>query len=299
MRFLIIKTGETELLRDSAIGGVSDGEVFRSGVLLSRLVPDNEVYWYGVPGKLQALFPPVENLHFIDILEEVQKPDVIFYLERTQIPFPEEWASKVKGFYFDGNRWRTRPRFPELENLIDSNDNSRHSHPHWLYKLCGMQWRGEPYWSYIRIQGGNLRKRPLVGLNPRVGLKWPQKAWPMECWWSLAKKLQSAGYEVAWQPGGTMVGYADWIYNLDLLISVDTLGLHVALGGMVPVIGLFGPTSPKEIPKWGVGLWLWERGGKMTHSVERVFFAAQRYLKSIKSGYVKGIIETSLLDDMS
>jgi len=28
-------------------------------------------------------------------------------------------------------------------------------------------------------------------------------------------------------------------------------------GGRVPVIGLFGPTYPTEIPRWGVGLWLW------------------------------------------
>jgi len=87
MRCLIVKTGETELLRDSKIEGISDGEVFRSGVLLSRLLQRHDVYWYGAPKKLQALFPPQHNLHFVDSFEDIGEPDVVFYLERTDIPF--------------------------------------------------------------------------------------------------------------------------------------------------------------------------------------------------------------------
>ena len=295
MRCLIVKTGETELLRDSKIEGISDGEVFRSGVLLSRLLQRHDVYWYGAPKKLQALFPPQHNLHFVDSFEDIGEPDVVFYLERTDIPLPDKWKSKVRGFYLDGDHWRTNPQVPELEDIIYSTGRKvRLSHAHWLYKLCGMTWSGEPYWSYLRISVGERRKVPLVGLNPRVGLKWPQKAWPMERWWSLAKKLQNQGYEVTWQPGGTMQSYVDWIYDLDLLISVDTLGLHIALGGRVPVIGLFGPTYPTEIPKWGVGLWLWERSGKMAHSVDRVFNVARNYLGAIRGGYRKGQYDISL-----
>jgi heptosyltransferase-2 len=300
MRYLIVKTGDTELLRDSHLEGISDGEVFRSGVLLSRLLPrDNEVYWYGVPKKLRALFPPRQNLRFVDSFDEVEEPDEVFYLERTEVAIPKKWETKTRGFYLDGHCWRTVPRFPELEDVISSGQgSSRYSHPHWLYKLCGMTWRGEPYWSYLRVQVGETRKTPLVGLNPRVGIKWPQKGWPMERWWGLSKKLNALGCKVTWQPGGDMQSYVDWIYNLDLLISVDTLGLHIALGGGVPVIGLFGPTSPEEIPKWGVGFWLWERGGKMTHSVDRVFDATRRYLRAIRSGHIKGHPGTSLLNDM-
>jgi heptosyltransferase-2 len=53
---------------------------------------------------------------------------------------------------------------------------------------------------------------------------------------------------VSWQQGkNNLFEYMDWIHSCRVIISHDSLGLHMAFAFGKEAIGLFGPTDPKEI----------------------------------------------------
>jgi heptosyltransferase II len=91
-----------------------------------------------------------------------------------------------------------------------------------------------------------------IGLNYIVGSKWPQKAMPVEKWRELEKALSQDGYKVSWQQGiNDIYAYMDWINSCRILVSNDSLGLHIAFALKKKVVGLFGPTDSKEIYLYG------------------------------------------------
>jgi heptosyltransferase-2 len=57
-----------------------------------------------------------------------------------------------------------------------------------------------------------------------------------------------------------LLEFAGFISLLDLVVSSDTLGMHLAIALKKPVIALFGPTCPQEID-------LYDRGAKLFKGV--------------------------------
>ena len=75
---------------------------------------------------------------------------------------------------------------------------------------------------------------------------------PMEKWKELEKKLSKAGFKVSWQEGLTdLYEYMDWVNSCKVIISQDSLCIHMALAFKKMIIGLFGPTDPQEIYSYG------------------------------------------------
>ena len=279
MRILVIKTGETELLVDSPKEAISLGEAFRSGVILSRLLKRHRIFWVG-PEALKSLWP--HHPHLTVMSADASWPDVdaVINLERVR-----RWAIRAsrvpaRGFFLDSDsRWKTRPRVGALEDMLKNpalRRINRRPHPFWLFALCGLKWRGERYWSYRRLE--RMRKKPLVGFNFRVGKRWPEKAWPLSRWEELEGELEVLGFEISWQPQGSIEGYREWIRGLDAVVSSDSLGLHLAVGMGVPAVGLFAPTFKQEVPKYGACIWLDDPRG-MRHEPARVCRALRCLLK--------------------
>jgi heptosyltransferase-2 len=111
--------------------------------------------------------------------------------------------------------------------------------------MLGIEWKKQEY-----ILG--YQARPIanfdIGLNYQVGTKWPRKAMPMAKWKNLAKQLEKAGYTVSWQQGlADLEQYIDWLDSCRVIITHDSLGLHLGLALRKKIIGLFGPTDPQEI----------------------------------------------------
>jgi len=93
-----------------------------------------------------------------------------------------------------------------------------------------------------------------VGLNFNVGTKWQTKAMPIAKWKELEARLVEYGYSVTWQQGlKNLYDYMDWINSCKLLVTQDSLGLHIGLALKRKIIGLFGPTEPQEIYLGGFG----------------------------------------------
>ncbi len=167
------------------------------------------------------------------------------------------------------------------------------SYPQIVATMCGLEHQRDPYVlelgpKAIKARQDLLRRVPqvpsepniLVGLNTGCGTVFRTKQWLPEHWTDLARRLAStSGVQIvvlggpaeasmneailrsvpqavdggANQPLEEFTGLVD---ACDLLVSSDTLGMHVAIARQKPVIALFGSTSSTEID-------LFDRGEKV------------------------------------
>ena len=85
-----------------------------------------------------------------------------------------------------------------------------------------------------------------IGLNWNVHPDWTSKMWPKEYWESLMKDL-SKNHSVSWQEGlNNFDEYMQWMDKCRLIITVETLGLHLASALKKNIIALLGPVSNSE-----------------------------------------------------
>jgi len=126
---------------------------------------------------------------------------------------------------------------------------------------------------------------PVIGLNTGAGRRWHSKALPVERVAALARELDRrldgevtflllGGREEAERnraiqaalcagdggprlvDGGTdnsVLEFSAWVARCALLVSSDSLALHVAVARGVPVVAFFAPTSAAEIELYGRG----------------------------------------------
>lgn len=120
-------------------------------------------------------------------------------------------------------------------------------------------------------------KTPVIGLNIGVGTKWPSKGWPLQRWQDLLKNLSVDKYNLLLLGGpeeidimqqlknefkstidtgcdNSLIEFAAIVDLCDMVITADTLALHIATALEKKVIALFGPTSFNEIELYGKGV---------------------------------------------
>jgi heptosyltransferase-2 len=124
-----------------------------------------------------------------------------------------------------------------------------------LYRIVGATWQGEEYCFKRPDYGESFG----VGFNFRVGSKWPEKAWPEECWSELRDLIKENGppSAISWQPKEVLDDlrkYFDWVNSCRLIITNDSLGLHLAIALKKKVVALFGPSNPNEVHMYGRGM---------------------------------------------
>ena len=120
-------------------------------------------------------------------------------------------------------------------------------------------------------------KIPVLGLNVGVGTKWPSKGWPINSWKELIEKLGSDKYNLLLLGGpeeveaikelkkeladvidtgcdNSLLEFTAIVDLCDILITADTLALHIGTALENKIIALFGPTSANEIELYGKGV---------------------------------------------
>lgn len=168
---------------------------------------------------------------------------------------------------------------------------NRRTHGDLLAEMLGLQ-KGAPALpqdpaaeafarSFAEREGLHARG-PVIGLNTGAGGRWTSKALPvervvevvLEIDRSLGGKvgflllggrdeaernqqiLAALADQVLLVDGGTRNGlleFAALIGHTDLLLTSDSLALHVAVARRVPVVAFFAPTSASEIDLFGRG----------------------------------------------
>ena len=121
------------------------------------------------------------------------------------------------------------------------------------------------------------KKRTTIGLNVGVGTKWPSKGWPIERWEELIKILENKNFNLLLLGGpeeiekinalsakhnflintgydNTMMEFAAIVDLCDIIITADSLALHIGTALNKKIIALFGPTSTSEIDLFKRGI---------------------------------------------
>lgn len=120
--------------------------------------------------------------------------------------------------------------------------------------------------------------KPIVGINTGGGGRWTLKRWTTEGFIDLAGRLSEQmgaqvllmggpseveiNRDILWQLEGKVLdtgcfnstrGFAALIHLCDVVVTGDSLALHIALALGKRVVVLFGPTSATEIDLYGMG----------------------------------------------
>ncbi|MBF0117982.1 MAG: hypothetical protein HQK79_04050 [Desulfobacterales bacterium] len=87
-----------------------------------------------------------------------------------------------------------------------------------------------------------------IGLNYKVPAKWANKSPSLDFWKDLYEILCHKGYNVSWQKGeNNFDEYINWVYNQDLIITPNSLCLHLAMLFNIGIFLILGPTSCEEV----------------------------------------------------
>lgn len=258
-RVLIIKPGYSETLDPDDSGIVSLGDILRTTVVLHLFPADQfEVTWVvdrkGAPllkGNpfidrlliVNAFTPHLLLSEWFDIVINFEKePGICAVADR--IP-----ARQRYGFRLDPHSY-TAVSYDLADEALSFATNptaKRMKAKSWsevLYEMLGHKYAGQ---SYVLGYKPNSAAHHDVGFNSLVGPKFPLKRWP-ESHWKELQALLAPPYSVCWQQGTNDIEeYIEWIASCRLLVSSDSLGLHVALALGKPVVALFGPTMASEV----------------------------------------------------
>lgn len=165
---------------------------------------------------------------------------------------------------------------------------NRKSYPQLVYEAVGLRYAGETYrlypsaveraaaaavWERLGVGAHDV----VVGLNTGAGQVFANKTWPPRRFLDLARSLLATrGWRVALLGGpeekalnaelaateprlldtGTQhreLVFAALVARCNALVTGDTMALHMAVAGEVPVVALFGPTCAQEIDLFGRG----------------------------------------------
>ena len=285
MKILIIKLGYSETL-DPEIGKVvSLGDVVRCSVVLEALkekYPNSNITWLVAPEAFPLVVdnPYINRIlvwdEFVPFMLMREQFDMVVNLEKIHgicalADMIQAWE-KV-GFRFDtiSGEYSAYERSEGATKYIQSKASGEKSHDIWqrvLVEMVGCEWKGQEYSLGYKPEPKQFYD---VGFNYYVGSKWPTKAMAKERWEELAKKLESQNISYSWQQGmSNLYEYMDWIAGCKVLVTSDSLGVHLALAMKKSVVVLFGSTSGEEIYYYGRGASIYPKFGNMLNEYQCV-----------------------------
>jgi len=275
-KILIFKTGYAETLAEQTDSRVvSLGDVLRTTVLLNLYSDKSkfDVTWVTD----EKAFPLLEKNDYIDRLlrldwitmEQLKKErfDILINLEKVPgiCVLADNISARIKlGFTFNPETRKAEPYDKAAEALLVSTDPEAKKQNNRLlqeilYDIIGEKWNGE---EYILGYKPKTDIKFDVGLNNIAGQKWPTKSWSEENWKKLEIMLREKGISVDRQDTeenknkGILTSlncYMDWINSCKIIVSIDSLGVHLALALKKKTICLFGPTPSNEVYFYGLG----------------------------------------------
>lgn len=273
MKILIIKLGHSETLDPEVSNIPSLGDVMRSTVILHKFRNDH-VTWltdksaYGILKNNSY----INRILFFDLATILQLQsesfDTIINLEKVPglCAFTDKLSGNKYGFRFDALHGKAQPyqqsqdAFDVYCHDIEKKKEARLTWQDVLFSMIGEVWQGESYvLGYEPTSEPNIYD---VGLNNQIGIKFPSKAWYK--WIELCTALP-AGYNISWQQDETNIeDYINWINSCRLIITHDSLGLHIALALKKHVVVIFGSSAAHETHLYDLGVAITPDSDKFT-----------------------------------
>lgn len=200
---------------------------------------------------------------------------------KEKIGFVLNEKGYVEPTSFTSQQWLEMSAF---DNVKKSNQKS---YQQIMYEILGLDLPVEPPMIYItqtdkeKVSAKDFIKnissqKLIIGLNVGIGTKWPSKGWPLKRWRELFEKLGGNKYDLLLLGGpeevaiisqlkkefpylidtgcdNSLLEFAAIVDLCNLVITADTLTLHIATALQKKIIVLFGPTSSNEIELYGKG----------------------------------------------
>jgi heptosyltransferase-2 len=263
-KILIVKLGYSETLDPEISRTSSLGDVLRTTVLLHKF-KDDHVSWLVDEHAYPLLEdnPLIQRILIYDLNSVLQlqheRFDTVINLEKVPgicalCDSIDAW--RRFGFRFDSSNG-TAQAYDHAEramSLCDNKDLKKNHEQYWqeaLYHMIGAEWDKE---EYILGYKPKSSVQYDIGFNWSVGSKWPNKAWKKENWKKLEEIIGNK-FTVCYQKGmNELHEYIEWVNSCRLLITNDSLGLHIAFALRKKTIALYGPTSSKEICLYNRGI---------------------------------------------
>jgi len=270
-KILIIKPGYSEFL-DYIIDSrkVSLGDVLRTTPIL-HLYKNEAVTWVTDKDAFPLLKgnPYIERILPFDWItaEQLKSEEFDRVINLEKVSGICALCDKIRarksryGFTFDTQTGEAEAYDKAFEVLAVSSDpkskkDNKRTTQELLFEMVEKKWNGE---EYILGYKPKIIDEYDICLNTQVGQKWPTKSWPKERWDELEERLVRNEFKVRRQDKGggiileDLYSYIDWINSSKMVISNDSLGLHLGIALKKKVLGLFGPTPSKEVFFYGLG----------------------------------------------
>lgn len=233
------------------------GDVLRTTPILWRF-QDDDVIWI----TKEASFPLLGNNSFIKRIIAISNiSDVEDFVFDELYNFDEDKkacllatkirAEKKKGYGFKDGSYFPFDSDSRYAHELSKSDElkfklNKKTYQQIIFEMAGFQWKGE---DYILGYKPKNKIQYKVGINYLVGKKFPNKAWPH--WKELVDRLDSVSLQKQFK---TLEEYIDWINSCRVVVTSDSLGMHIALALKKKVIILMGSTSWNEIKTYNRGV---------------------------------------------
>jgi heptosyltransferase II len=249
-KIVIIKTGAT-------------GDVVRTTVLL-HLYRNDDITWVTARHNIAVLPFKQPNLSRVIAFDDVAGSGLLEqHFDRVISLDDDEKCAKLAsafnaaaifGAYWDGKVVYTEDSSEWFDMGLSSRFGkvradeikweNKDSYQEILFRMLGYTFKGEEYLIPENILPAGDGK--TIGIEARAGLRWPTKVWNR--YEDLAVMLNKAGYKtVFFEERELLKDYMQDIANTSLLISGDTLAMHIGLALKIPVVAIFTCTSAVEI----------------------------------------------------
>ncbi len=244
------------------------GDVVRTSVLL-HLYKNDEITWITAKHNIAVL--PFKQLNLVKIvaIEDIAASGIMdekfdFIISLDDDMKCASLASALKSNHLFGaytqdnkvvytpsaNEWfdmRLSSRFGK-EKADQIKWENKTSYQEILFRMLGHTFNGEEY--LIREDVFASGPMNVIGIEVRADAHLPTKMWNQ--YDKLAELLRNDGYEVVFFKDREQIkDYMQDIGNTSLIISGDTLGMHIGLALKIPVVAIFTCTSAVEIFGYG------------------------------------------------
>lgn len=208
------------------------------------------VGWEGREGALDLEYDLVINLEDTDDVAELAERAVGASGGRARLFGAKRLAGGGLGYTEEAGGWfdlslisrygRERADALKYEN--------RRTYQELLFEGLGWEFRGEAYALPRAVPTGLTGD---VAISPVAGAVWPMKAWAY--YGELQRELENRGVTVNVLPTrATLLEHLGDVQGHRVLVSGDSLPMHLALGSGVRCVTLFNCTSPWEIHDYGL-----------------------------------------------
>ncbi len=258
------------------------GDVIRTTPILRKLkdeYPYSDITWItSYPGLLPQIVDNILEFNERNLFRlQVEEFDLLLNFDKSKdacVLSTVIKAKKKKGFILTGGKIAPADKDADFKFEMGLNDTlsrkCKQSFPEQIFKIAGYKFKGE---KYLFPLGINKRKK-IIGLNTGCGEKWAARLWGEKKWIELAKSLKQGGYEVillggksehqrnlriaksaeALYPGYYPIQLFSVLVSFcDLIVTVPTMALHVAIALDKKIILLNNVFNKNEFELYGLG----------------------------------------------